>query len=86
MAADNWIMIAEYPNFSSAEVAAGLLSSMGVQSEILPVADSLTSSGECYISVPPEVADEARRILAESSVSERELTDLALKEPPPDDA
>lgn len=86
MATDDWIMIAEYPNVSSAEVASGLLASMDVQNEILPVADSLTSGGECYISVPPEVADEARRILSESTVSESELTDLALKEPPPDDA
>ena len=86
MAADGWVVVAEYPNASSAEVASGLLSSMGVQSEILPVADSLTSGGECRISVPPELADEAQRILSESSVSESELTELALKDPPPDDA
>jgi hypothetical protein len=86
MVADNWVVVAEYPNASSAEVASGLLSSMGVQSEISPAADSLTSSGECRISVPPELADEAKRILAESSVSDDELTELALKDPPPDDA
>jgi hypothetical protein len=86
MATDDWVMIAQYPNVSSAEVASGLLTSMDVQNEILPVADSLTSGGECYISVPPEVADDAKRILSESAVSESELTDLALQEPPPDDA
>jgi hypothetical protein len=86
MATDDWIMIAQYPNVSSAEVASGLLTSMGVQNEILPGTDALTSSGECYISVPPEGADEAKRILSESSVTESELTDLALQEPPPDDA
>jgi hypothetical protein len=86
MAADDWVIVEEYPNVSTAEVAAGLLSSMGVQNEIVPQADSLTSGGECYILVPPDVADEAKRILSESSVSETELTDLALKDPPPDDA
>jgi len=86
MAADDWVIIEEYPNVSYAEVASGLLSSMGVQNEILPVADSLTSGGECCISVPPELADEAKRILSESSVSEGELTELALKDPPPDNA
>jgi hypothetical protein len=86
MATDDWTVVGEYPNISSAEVASGLLSSLGVRSEILPVADSLTSSGECYVSVPPEMADEAKRILAGTSVSESELTDLALQEPPPDDA
>jgi hypothetical protein len=86
MVTDDWVVVAEYPNASSAEVASGLLSSMGVRSEISPMADSLTSGGECCISVPPELADEAKRILSESTVSEGELTELALKDPPPDDA
>jgi len=86
MATDDWIVVAEYPNLSSAEVASGLLSGLGVRSEIVPVADSLTSGGECYLSVPPDMADEAKRILAETAVSEDELTELALREPPPDDA
>ena len=84
MATDDWVIVAEYPNASSAEVASGLLSSLGVRSEILPVADSLTSGGECSLSVPPELADEARRILSESAVSEGELAELALKDPPPE--
>jgi hypothetical protein len=84
--ASNWVVVAEYPNVSDAEVASGLLSSMDVQNEISPGADSLTSGGECHLSVPPEMADEARRILSESPVSDSELTELALKEPPPDDA
>jgi hypothetical protein len=83
---DDWVIVAEYPNASSAEVASGLLASMSIQSEILPVADSLTSGGECCLSVPSELADEAKRILSESSVSDSELTELALKDPPPDDA
>jgi hypothetical protein len=86
MATDEWVVVGEYPNVSSAEVASGLLSSMELQNEILPQTDSLTSSGECYLAVPPELADEARRILSESAVSDSELTELALKEPPPDDA
>jgi hypothetical protein len=86
MATDDWVVVAEYPNASSADVASGLLSNMGIQSEVLPVADSLTSGGECRLSVPPELADEAKRILSDSSVSDSELTELALRDPPPDDA
>jgi hypothetical protein len=86
MATDDWVIVGEYPNISAAEVASGLLTNMGVQNEIVPEADSLTSGGECLITVPPDVAEDAKQILSQSSVSDSELTDLALKDPPPDDA
>lgn len=41
--------------------------------------------GPCQIWVPPQSVDEAKRALAESSVSEVELVEQALKHPPPDD-
>lgn len=43
------------------------------------------SDGECYIWVPPEAAERARRILEQPAVSEDELTALALQDSPPDD-
>jgi hypothetical protein len=89
MAKDDWITIGEYSNSASARVAAGLLASNGVANRVWPNPQPTVgadSPGDFYIWVAPEVAEEARRILAEPVVSEDELTRQALNEPPPDDA
>jgi hypothetical protein len=89
VAKDDWITIGEYSNAASARVAAGLLTTHGVAHRVWPslwLTFGADSSGDFYIWVPPQIADEAKRILAESEVSEDELARQALNEPPPDDA
>ena len=89
MAKDDWLTVGEYSNAASARVAAGLLTSMGVAHRVWPSPQLMPGadpSGDFYIWVAPEFADEAKRILSESALSDEELTKLALKEPPPDDA
>lgn len=89
MANDDWVTVGEYPNVSCAEVGSGLLTSMGVPHRIWPRIHSVVGSSSLapfYIWVAPEDADEAKRILTEAPISDEELSDLALREPRPDDA
>jgi hypothetical protein len=82
MTTHDWVSVGRYSDYLSAEVVSGRLSREGVTNRIWR---PQRSAGECYIWVPPELVDEAKRILAEPPISEAALTRLALKEPPPDD-
>jgi hypothetical protein len=82
MAEHDWVSVGQYSDYLSAEVVSGRLSRDGVTNRIWRPPRSV---GECYIWVPSESVDEAKRILAEPTISEADLTRLALKEPPPDD-
>jgi hypothetical protein len=88
MEKDDWLTVGVYPDYISAQVGSGLLSAAGIPNRIWPDLRrvGVSADEECYVWVSPEMADEAKRILAATPVSESELTDLALKSPPPDDA
>jgi hypothetical protein len=84
----DWVTVGEYSNAPSAQVASALLTTMGLKHRIWPTTRlfGTAADGDHYIWVAPELVDEATRILSTSTVSERELATLALKDPPPDDA
>jgi hypothetical protein len=89
MSKDDWVTVGEYPNASSADIASALLTTMNVPHKIWPTTRpvvGMSSSGSYFIWVAPELAGEATSLLSESSVSDAELTALALADPPPDDA
>jgi hypothetical protein len=88
MEKDDWLTVGTYPDYISAEVGSGLLSASGIPNRIWPDLQrvGVTADDEYYVWVSPEMADEAKRILAATPVSESELTELALQSPPPDDA
>jgi hypothetical protein len=89
MADSGWMNIATFPNFKEAQAAQISLIAAGVPAEVLgvdgmPLSDEDLS--ERYIWIPGELIDEANFVLATSTISEEELTKLALQSPPPDDA
>jgi hypothetical protein len=89
MATDDWVTVGEYSNSSSAQIASVLLATMEVPHKIWPTTRpvvGMSSSGNYYIWVAPELAEEAKGILSESSISDAELAALALSDPRPDDA
>jgi hypothetical protein len=88
MEKDDWLSVGTYPDYISAQVGSGLLSAAGIANRIWPDLRrvGVTADEECYVWVSPEMADEAKRILTATPVSEDELTQLALQSPPPDDA
>jgi len=89
MAKDDWVTVGEYPNASSAQIASALLTTMKVPHKIWPTTRpvvGMSSSGNFYIWVAPALAEKAKSILTESSISDADLTALALADPPPDDA
>jgi hypothetical protein len=89
MSEHDWISVGQYTNLVDAQLVSDRLTSEGVPNRIyIPQTlggTNVAPALECYVWVPPESAEEARRVLAMSAISEAELTDLALKYPPPDD-
>jgi hypothetical protein len=84
-----WINIAKFPNSDEAEselkslVAAGIPALItGLEYAAPPAADF----SERYIWIPEELIEQAKFVLARPSISEEELTKLALQSPPPEDA
>lgn len=86
MSDQGWVSARQYTDFLSASVAASLLSGLGIPNEIYSPRSPDFRSGECYLWVPPELAQDAKKALEQAPLSEKELTELALKYPPPDDA
>lgn len=89
MSKDDWVTVGEYKNASSAQIASALLTTMEVPHKIWPTTRpvvGMSSSGNYYIWVAPELVEEAKSVLSESAISDAELTAQALAEPPPDDA
>jgi hypothetical protein len=86
---NDWLSVGEYDDPASAAVMSRLLSFMKMPHRVVPRIDRdyvPPPSGPISIWVAPENFKEAKRILAEGQVSDEELTSLALREPPPDDA
>lgn len=74
----DWVSVAQYSSATAASLDAGLLTSMSIPNKIRHYPRTL----EWYIWVPPEFAE----ALEPAQISEAELTEQALQEPPPDDA
>jgi hypothetical protein len=85
MSESDWVTVGVYTGVGSAEVASGLLTGLGIPSRIYRPPAPRFRSGECYVWVPPQLAEVARTALAPNPVSEEELTRLALKSTPPED-
>jgi hypothetical protein len=88
MGSEDWVSLGEYSEIPSAEIVSRRLMMEGIRNRV--VSDrwgplSYPRSGPCYIWVPPESVDDAKRILAETAMPDSELASLALKYPPPDD-
>jgi hypothetical protein len=89
MSKDDWVTVGEYQTASSAQVASALLTTMKVPHKIWPSTRpvvGMSPYGNYYIWVAPGLAEEAKSVLSESTISDAELTAQALAEPPPDDA
>jgi hypothetical protein len=78
----SWISVATFDDRGSAMVRAQLLISLGIPASSW---SPPRSSTPIHLLVPPERADEAKKILSQPPPSEDELTKEALAEPPPDD-
>jgi hypothetical protein len=78
----DWVSVTESGERLSARIISARLADAGIP---LRVSEPQSSAGQCSIWVPADRASEARRILSEVSVTDEELTALALAEPPPDD-
>jgi hypothetical protein len=81
-----FVSVGVYSDPISVRVASGLLTSMGVPHRISPPNMYYLAVRTYYLLVAPELAEEAKRILGTSVVSEEELGELASKNSPPDDA
>jgi hypothetical protein len=86
----DWVSVGQYNNLLDAQLVSERLSMEGVPNQIfIPQIQQIQRPvgpiSECYVWVPPEAVEDAKRILAEFATSEAELTDLALKYLPPDD-
>lgn len=79
---EDWISVAQYSDALSARIEAGLLDGMGIPNRI----EHYPRTVDWYLWVPPEFETDAREALKQAPISEEELTEEALKEPPPDDA
>jgi hypothetical protein len=81
----DWVTVKQYDDFTSVEIGARLLSGLGIPNRI----DRPTFrrfAEWCDLWVPPEFAEDAKKALGGGSVSDEELTRLALQSPSPDDA
>jgi hypothetical protein len=85
MSATDWVNVKEYADVPSAQVASGLLSGLGIPNQIYRPRAPNVRTNECYLWVPPERAAEVRAALERSSISDEELTRLALESAPPED-
>jgi hypothetical protein len=85
MSDQDWVSVGEFENLTSAAVVSKRLNIEGVPHRIVtsPLPYRVPT---CWIWVPPEWHDKAKRILAKNAVSDSELTAEALSYPPPDDA
>jgi hypothetical protein len=85
---NDWVSVGQYDDLESAEVVSGRLSVEGVENRVVSAMGGgplFGALGEYAVLVPPESVEAARQLLAERPISDAELTDLALKDPPPDD-
>ena len=78
----DWVSVAQYSSAATATLNAGLLAGMNIPHRI----QHCRRTFEWYIWVPADFAADAKEALQPAQISEAELTEQALREPPPDDA
>jgi hypothetical protein len=81
----DWIGIGVFGNYASALVVSRLLTDENVPHRVVG-SPAPGRDPECYIWVPPDWLDRAKKVLADAQISDDELTRQALSYPPPDDA
>jgi hypothetical protein len=89
IADSDWTNIAKFSSFKEAQAAQISLLAAGVPAEVLGADGKALPDedlSERYIWIPAELTDEATFVLAKPTISDEELTKLALQSPPPDDA
>ncbi|MGH8140367.1 MAG: hypothetical protein ACREVV_19500 [Steroidobacteraceae bacterium] len=80
MSKSTWISVATYSDRISAEAILGLLTGEGLPAYIKSDEHVPGLGSNFSVSVPPDMARRAQRLLQEAHVSEKELTELALGE------
>ena len=83
----DWINVGEFSDSLSATVVSQRVTTEGIPNRMVHDTSGLSRGvPTCWIWVPSERADEAKKHLAQDRVPEDDLTKLALSYPPPDDA
>jgi hypothetical protein len=83
---DRWHSVGDYHERVAAEAIRGVLAAAGMPCYIRSDAH-LPGLGSAFsVRVPAALAGSARELLAHEPISEAELTELALREPPDDAA
>ena len=85
---NDWVTVGEYPDVPTLRIATAILTTMKIPYRIWPeTSRGLAQCGQPIILyVAPDLAEDAKRIIAGSEIPDTELTALALASPPPDDA
>ncbi len=78
----DWVNVTEFGGGLSEGIISAWLKEADIPSRVWEARDS---AGQCVIWVPTDRESEAQRILSEASITEKEITGLALADPPPDD-
>jgi hypothetical protein len=77
MAGEDWVNVGHFDAMIAASLAAGRLEAAGIPSHI--GGSPALSPADCFISVPPDRAEAAKRLLASWAVPQEEPSALALK-------
>lgn len=82
MSNSTWVSVAAYSDKMSAEAILGLLTGEGLPAYIKSDEHVPGLGSNFSVFVPPDRVRQARRLLDESAVSEKELTELATAQTP----
>jgi len=85
MTVPTWVSLGDFGHTVSATIVAERLTGANIPNKMVGLG-LRGNQRNCSIWVPPEFEAAARSVLAETSVSEDELTTEALSYPKPDDA
>lgn len=88
MDSDDWVTVGEYPDVPTLRIATAILTAMKIPYRIWPeTSRGMAQCGQPIILyVAPDLAEDAKRGISGSAITDAELTALALATPPPDDA
>jgi hypothetical protein len=81
---ERWQSVGDYDEWVAAEAIRGVLAAAGLPCYIRSDAHVPGLGSAFSVRVPEAVAGRARELLAHEAISEAELTELALRQPPED--
>jgi hypothetical protein len=84
MTPERWSSVGDYDECVSAEAIRGVLAADGLPCYIQSNAHVPGLGSAFSVRVPAALVERARALLAHEAISDSELTELALREPPPD--